>query len=75
MVPDVEAIDRPVMLATGRDPSVEAAVSLLMDSLDQSEGAKASTNEYSCDLAFPGVASSRNDRFWPIAVTGAARVL
>jgi tricorn protease len=38
VVPDVEAIDRPDMLATGRDPSVEAAVSLLMDALDESEG-------------------------------------
>lgn len=38
VVPDVEAIDRPDMLASGRDPSVEAAVSLLLDALDKSEG-------------------------------------
>jgi tricorn protease len=38
VVPDVEAIDRPDMLASGRDPSVEAAVSLLMDALDKSDG-------------------------------------
>jgi tricorn protease len=38
VVPDVEAIDRPDMLASGRDPSVEAAVSLLLDALDKSDG-------------------------------------
>jgi tricorn protease len=37
VVPDVEAIDRPDMLAAGRDPSVETAVSLLLDALDKSD--------------------------------------
>lgn len=37
VVPDVEAIDRPDMLAAGRDPSIETAVSLLLDALSESE--------------------------------------
>jgi tricorn protease len=37
VVPDVEAIDRPDMLAAGRDPSIETAVSLLLDALSKSE--------------------------------------
>jgi tricorn protease len=33
VVPDVEVIDRPDLLAAGRDPSIEQAVALLMDAL------------------------------------------
>ncbi|WP_368563249.1 S41 family peptidase [Pseudoxanthomonas sp. UTMC 1351] len=36
VVPDVEAIDRPDMLAAGHDPSIEAAVSLLLETLGKS---------------------------------------
>ena len=38
VVPDVEAIDRPDLQASGRDPSIEAAVSLLLEALDKSHG-------------------------------------
>lgn len=37
VAPDVEVIDRPDMQAAGRDPSIEAAVSLLLDALSESE--------------------------------------
>ena len=37
VVPDIEAIDRPDMLAAGRDPSIEAAVSLLLEALSKSK--------------------------------------
>jgi tricorn protease len=38
VAPDVEAIDRPDLLASGRDPSVEAAVSLLLEALGKPDG-------------------------------------
>ncbi|MEZ0471142.1 S41 family peptidase [Luteimonas salinilitoris] len=38
VVPDIEAIDRPDMQVAGRDPSVETAVSLLLDALENPDG-------------------------------------
>lgn len=36
VVPDTEAIDRPDLQAAGRDPSIETAVSLLLEALSKS---------------------------------------